>query len=485
VTWFWHVCRGGGRSFTDVTTAAHGPAGNVAFGHAGDSLYVGYPERFREINVGLAEAGQDAEIVTEYCGEVDSSGRPAGWQALALAEDTTAGLRQSGRLSFDPPRGWRPASVNNSPRLFFVRLRSRAAAHPPVAAALLGRDFVNARGTTAGVVPVFDRDADRNGDGYLDDTEYARRGRGKDARFDYESRMVTEGYGQMRFLTNPSADVFAEWAAGYQKRFLDGQPSAAGLFMDNSSGRLFLKADAVREPTGDYAQRYGALLAAVSRAVAPRWVLANTEGGDTAADAVVARNPAYLEEFALKPLAQNWQSFEALSDRIQRRRRLTTPPPLAVIDSHPQGGDATDPRTQLATLAAYYLLADPDSTCVMFFGGYGPATSWRRHWVPAAARDIGRPVARMTRFAGGADPADFGLQYRVYARSYEKALVLYRPLSCGAGGPGNGSLGTEAATRHELGREYRALDAGGAIGPAVSSVTLRNGEGAILLRAEP
>jgi hypothetical protein len=485
VTWFWKVLRGGGRSFTDVTAAAHGPSGQVHLGGVGDSVYLGYPDRFREINVSLATAGQGFKVVPEFCAGVDDAGRPTAWQTLPVASDGTTALTRSGPITFDPPRAWRPASVNGSARLFYIRLLTTAGT-PPVASSILGRDYVAARGTTGGVIPVFDAAADINGDGYLDDAEYARRAPGKDARFLYESRMLTGWYGQMRFVANPSHLVFQEWAAEHCKRLLTGQPLASGLFMDNSGGKHYLKVGDVVEPADEFPEHYGRLMHAIRRAIAPRWILLNTEGGDTDADVVIGHNPAYLEEFALRPLAMHWQAFEQLAERIDRRTRLVTPPPLGVIDSHPDGGAPDDPRTQLAALSAYYMMADPESNCLMFFGGAETNTTWKRHWTAAAAYNIGQPTGHFTRFASGTDPANPGLSYRVYARSYEKALVLYRPLS---GIPSKravrGGLGADTATRHELGRTYRPLQADGTLGAPLTSITLRGGEGAVLVRFDP
>ncbi|HEX5273138.1 MAG TPA: hypothetical protein VFW33_21730, partial [Gemmataceae bacterium] len=48
---------------------------------------------------------------------------------------------------------------------------------------------------------------------------------------------------------------------------------------------------------------------------------------------------------------------------------------LSVLDSVPAGGSPTDPRTQIATLAEYYLLADPTRTFLDPFGGDAPATA--------------------------------------------------------------------------------------------------------------
>src|SRR5207245_2229699 len=142
---------------------------------------------------------------------------------------------------------------------------------------------------------------------------------------------------------------------------------------------------------------------------------------------------------------------------MARRAALTTPPPLAIIDSHPQRGSLTDPRMQLSTLAYYYLLADPETTFLMFYGGYEPATTWSRHWTPAVAFDVGRPAGRWSQFASGSDPSNSALQYRVYQREYTKALVLYKPLSYTRGVTATASLGDETATEHDLNGMYRPL----------------------------
>src|SRR5262249_25648289 len=156
-------------------------------------------------------------------------------------------------------------------------------------------------GRTEGVIPVFDTAADANSDGYLDDAEYARRAPGKDARFIHEGRLPCTNYGQMRPAANPSAE-FRKWAVDYHVRLLGRQPLAAGLFMDNSAGKPFVEARDARESLADYAKDYGAMLAAISKSVAPRWILGNTAGGLKHADAVIQQSPAYLEEFAIRPL---------------------------------------------------------------------------------------------------------------------------------------------------------------------------------------
>jgi hypothetical protein len=102
-------------------------------------------------------------------------------------------------------------------------------------------------------------------------------------------------------------------------------------------------------------------------------------------------------------------------------------------------------------------------------------------WIPAASVDVGRPTGSMTLFAQGKDPENAALDYKVYGREYGKARVLYKPRSY-ALGQGTGTLNAATATTHQLGGSYRVLNGDGTLGAVVTSVTLRNGEGAVLMK---
>ena len=217
VTWFWGVYRGGA-SPANITGAARAKNGKFAFGGNGESLYLGHPDRFREINITLASPGRGWSAALEYPSAVDKDGAPTSWTTLKTVADTTKNLTQTGQVAFDPPADWKAAAVNGSARLMYVRFRTTGTGTPAEAATILARDYVDAKGTTAGTMPVFDAKADTNSDGYLDDAEYAKRAQGKDARFLHESRMFTEVYGQMRFWTNPSSAGFRDWCVDYQLR---------------------------------------------------------------------------------------------------------------------------------------------------------------------------------------------------------------------------------------------------------------------------
>jgi hypothetical protein len=187
-----------------------------------------------------------------------------------------------------------------------------------------------------------------------------------------------------------------------------------------------------------------------------------------------------FEEFAIRPLAHTYAQFEEVAAQVARRAALRSPAPYQVLDAYPSGGSPLDARTQLATLAYYYLVADPNSTFLDFYGGFEPFTSWSRHWSTAAGYNVGQPLGSWSVFATGADPANPALTYKVYQRSYGNALVLYKPLSSGPAG--SGTLADATATTHLLNGTYAPLRADGTLGPAVTSVTLRNGEGVILVR---
>jgi hypothetical protein len=495
VTWFWSVYRGppsvsppntGGRYRGGwLTGAARGKSGTVRFPSAGEALYLGYPDPFREINLNLASGARAGwSMVMEYPSAVDGNARPTSWTKLQTITDATSGLTQSGQITFDPPADWKTASIGDPKRLFYLRFRTTAGGEAPVATTILGRDYVGANGQTAGTIPVFDDKADANHDGYLDDAEYAHRAPGKNARFIYESRMVTENYGQMRYGTNVANPQYREWAVNYCSRDMRRFPHAAGFFMDNSEGKAPVEPKDVREPVASYAVDYGALLNRISKAIAPRWLLANTAGGQLRADPVIRQNPFYFEEFAIRPFSHHYGYFEDLAETMARRAALTSPPPLAVIDSHPQYGSPTDPRMQLATLAYYYLLADPEWTFLMFNGGFEPASSWTRHWCPAAAYDIGQPKEKWCVFASGSDPANPTLAFKVYQRAFTNALVLHKPLSYARAAKAPASTDDETATKHELPGTYRPLRADGALGEPTTTISLRNGEGAILVRSK-
>jgi hypothetical protein len=462
VNWFWAVYQGGNTpDFQDLSSQAHTwGSQDFSLGAAGESTYIAYPEKFNQINFTLgAAAGAGWSAVLEYPTGADAYGNPTAWATLRPLRDTTGGFTRSGRITFAPPSNWATASLNGSALMDYVRIRVVRSGQAPVVDTVLGDDYVGANGRTRGVIP---------SPGAAD--------------FAYQTRLFYGSYGQMRFATNPANPYFRQWAASYAQQYLAAHPYSRGLFVDNSLGSPLAEQAGVAESLASYSAEYGLLLKGVGQAIGSKLVLANTAGGGTQADGVVSQVPGYYEEFGLRPLSGNFHQFENLAGQVAHRAGLQSPPPYAVLDSLPAGGAPTDSRTQLATLAEYYLLADPHRTFLDFYGGYAPSSPWAQHWSPAVTYDVGQPSGSWYLFGTGTDPVRHGFAYRVYARQYSNALVLYKPLSTNPSGTASGSTGNNTATVERLGATYRPLRADGTLGAPVTSVSLRNGEGAILIK---
>jgi hypothetical protein len=484
VNQFWGVFSGAGGKWTDLTSAAHNADKPFGLGGVGSALAVGYTEKFREINVALQSGATGIwDGQWQYVTAVDAKGNPTAWAPLKLIQDGTSGLRRTGTITFDPPANWVTASVNGSARLYYVRfITTSSAGTAPVVRSVLGADYTNSRGTSNGTIPAFDYSADLNHDGYLNDAEYARRKPGMDARFAYQSREFYPSYGPNRFATNVSDPAFRAWAVGYQSRLLAATPLAAGVFIDNSVGRLAVDPSTVREAMNNYSADYASLLGTINKQLAPKWVIANTGGGGPSADPIIQNGVSYLEEFALRPMSANAVQFADLAATLANRRQLGGGRVYEILDSLPTSGyDANDPRVQLTTLAMYYLLADPKYSFLMMNGGHEPSSDWSRHWTAAIQFNVGKPLATWSVFATGHDPTNAALDYTVYSREYQNALVLYKPVSYSHGV--SGSTADATATTQYLGGTYREVHADGTLGPPITRITLRNGEGVILARS--
>ncbi|QEL20312.1 putative glycoside hydrolase [Limnoglobus roseus] len=490
VNWFWSVSRAaanGSGAVTDLTANARGGRNvGVTFGGTGEAVTLGFPDKFRELNVTLTRPPQAGwSGVWEYAAGTNAAGQTV-WKTLPLLADGTTGLQKDGQITFDPPADWvASATAGSTNPLYAVRFRTTTgtAAQAPEAKTILGRDYVGANGKTTGTIPAFDAKADANGDGYLNDQEYANRRTGFDARFTYESRLFYPYYGQMRFITNPTSDGVKAWAADVHAALLAANPIADGIFMDNASGRSPVGTTPVLESTTTYSAQMAGVIQAIRNATPGKVILANTTGGGTDATGVTAAAGASLEEFLLRPNDANWSQLGDVANTVQQRLNAGDGSTQVILDSHPGSvANMTDPRTQIGTLSYYYLLADPVKTYLMIWGGYAPAAAWSKKWIPAATVDVGQPAGTMQVFAQGADPQNAKLTYKVFSREYDDALVLFKPRSYTLG-QGTGTTDDATATTHQLNGNYRQVNADGTLGPVIQSITLRNGEGAVLMKA--
>ncbi len=490
VSWFWNVQLGpsnlstNGR-FTYLSEAAHNGTKSV-IGGINQSLYIGYVEPFAQINFQIqTPASGNWQGVLEYATKVNSSGQPTDWSTLTTVSDSTSNFRKNGSIQFNPPANWQMSTISGSTSpLYYIRLRTTqgSSANAPVVTSILASDYAGANGKSQGTIPVYDYAADTNHTGYLNNTQYAQAvAAGQTARFAYQSRLFYPYYGQMRFVVNPASQGYQQWAIQYAKQLLQQNPKAAGLFVDNSAGNLPTNGASVVESVANYTSNYANLLAKINQAIAPNWLIANTAGSYTTGNQVVKNIPGSFQEFALRPLSASWAQFLDTASFVAQQQSSRTPAPYLVLDSLPTGGSPTDSRTQLATLAYYYLLGNPKTTFLMFYGGYSPSTSWTQHWSNAVNYNVGQPQGNYTLLTTGKDPANTKLTYNVYERNYTNALVLYKPLSYQLG-VGTGTTANNTATTIKLDGWYRPVNADGTLGAQTNTISLRNGEGAILAK---
>lgn len=153
-------------------------------------------------------------------------------------------------------------------------------------------------------------------------------------------------------------------------------------------------------------------------------------------------------------------------------------------DVHPFGTQAgnyfnASKRARALELSMYYLAKDAANKLVYFdiLGGW--SAPFVNQWNQVQEVDIGKPLGDRYVYSTGTDPN--GKSYTVYARSFEKALVLLRPKNSYS----TESYDDSTGVTFNLGANYRLVDVDGnnqLIYTALSQITLRNAEAAILLR---
>lgn len=136
-------------------------------------------------------------------------------------------------------------------------------------------------------------------------------------------------------------------------------------------------------------------------------------------------------------------------------------------------------RDKIAGLAVYYM-AMADNVYFFSYSDVGPSVDPYSSWFEAIAYDIGEPVGEYYVFAQGVDPSNPTATYKVLARNFTKGLVLVKPRPNWA----VTDYTSQSQTTHNLGGTYQLLNIDGTLGDPITSITLRNWEGAILLEVD-
>jgi hypothetical protein len=190
------------------------------------------------------------------------------------------------------------------------------------------------------------------------------------------------------------------------------------------------------------------------------------------AHAEAFNNPIYPE------MEKRWQYVESL---LAAGGTMDMPPGSHDVPVGYTAGNFESPaaRRDVWELASYYLVA-PAQPRLLFFNGIGDRwdSPFSASWVGAVEANIGLPASARRIAAEGTDGAAH--HYRIWARDYERALVLVRPVIDRA----SQGFGDETGVTLQLpsGERFRPLRADGRVDAAVDRVTLRTGEAAILVK---
>lgn len=494
---------------------------------ANDAIWLGYNERFDEINWTFSTPASGGwTAVLEYPTAVDADSVPTAWGTITLASDTTSGCTTSGRMHWDASllTDWVKAySVPGGAAMlkcpdpsvapttgmqgYYVRLRTTAPGTTPIVSDCHASNYLNQSGTSpAGTVKVWPAAFDTDGDGYLNDSEYAlagspTNGSGNQVRFKYQSRFVT-GYGSNVLWSNIQSPNCQEWIAGFIDRAIVAYPMYDGIFCDDSSlsDEGFAPVQTV-EDTSTYGQSYGQILSVMWRLLpagprGQRFFILNM-GRTAAPPLVIGQCPMVWREDMLKD-SDGWTLFWDNKNVLDTTAGLFCPEPVQVVDTFCTYASSTQApldTTKMALLAYYYCLARPGTYFQPLGNNTGTANVQPdpshldqfqpNRWIPFLSVNVGQPVDDCYIFAGGPtvpDPTLSGYYYEVIGRNYTNALVLFKPLSDDGSGAVNADTITTVTTHDLPAGTWYPLNTDGSITQVpVTSVTLANGHGAIFL----
>jgi len=213
----------------------------------GGVFYLVNPDKFGEATLSFAPGGTNGTITVEYASQVNGAYNITQWTPLNLTTDGTNNFHQNGRISWTPPANW-VWGYNWSPQLgnrrnfgYWLRITGTGYGQRPILSKLQTRAYlkVDPSGSHQGHLKNLGWDPvnDRNGDGYLEDNEYANLlDPSASARFRYEARLALNNVGFWNYwspcITNTAnAQYQQDIGAYYQSMW--GSNGINGGYNDN------------------------------------------------------------------------------------------------------------------------------------------------------------------------------------------------------------------------------------------------------------
>jgi hypothetical protein len=298
-------------------------------------------------------------------------------------------------------------------------------------------------------------------------------------------RLSVHIWSSERWIVNPGD---AGLRAYHRERLAAIASDVDGLFIDeHSSGdmadRLASRSILEYPDWSVYQRDIVQLLRDVRAAVGGKPLLLNTYNYTTPWDVemTVAAGGAHGEAFnnpVYPEMERRWRHVEAV---LAAGASMNMLPPGGTLPSSYTAGSLDTPtaRRRVWELASYYLVA-PRRPGLLFLNSAGDDFDqpFADTWVGALEANVGVPVNSRYVVAEGVDGT--GRRYRVWAREYQRALVVVRPVIEW----GSNSYGDETAVdiRLPAAERFRPLDADGRLRAPVEAIRLRAGEAAILVK---
>ena len=407
----------------------------------------------------------------------------------------------------------------------------------------LGTEYDAEAGNYKVYVPGWDAQNDRNGDGYVDDSEYASLiNPSAHARRKMESRAVDWSWGEVRggeLVEYPEWTVYpgnfevAKVLVDYVEPNLDdplewGQSKTYDLIMWDSVAGWLNNYSITVEYSGDggitryrediarlteYSRKYGDKLLVGGNSTKGVWMIdqyldVSIREGLINTWATARDWEGLLPGYYYGPLNSNSSYYKSRQSNKVQLLQHTYNLRYYIADTPEVWA-----RDRIFGVAAYYLLQNPgkdywnaDSTNTR----YWPTVSLQeKEWSHALEVDIGQPTDKVPDgvdapnitywgvwvFAEGADPGhpDYPditkSRYKIYARDFTKGLVLLKPKS--GNNPSLSTFADNTATTHQLpvtsdnpsGTYFMVYDDGSIdTTTPLTNITLRNGEATILIK---
>jgi hypothetical protein len=304
---------------------------------------------------------------------------------------------------------------------------------------------------------------------------------------DAAHRVQVKIWDSMRWAMNPSDEGQRAFQIDRIVRLAQNED---GVFLDEYGGPM----SGVSKTTDEFATPAAymtaetELIAKAHEAIKPKFLLINIAEYWTPADSaiVAAGGGAHLERTNFPftdGIETRWKQIDKLmamgvytefvtlwgyTDWLGAQKSFPTFSPGMYKNSVERG--------QLVQLANYYMAvpADPQrfSMDQQNLWNVRPDTVWEA----AVEADVGHPREARHMIASGVDPA--GQKYRIYARDFDHAYVVIRPSIDWRKQVYGDSTGVVVP----LPAPMRLLHRDGSLGPAITSVTLRDVEAAILFK---